>query len=109
MSNNAESVDAGAVMSATRYQDAAWVAFDLGFAPPDPSSLPDRALTAIVLAMMQYESPSLLLPIDANLAVEREWRRRALSPEPIDRVIASAVLALAAVSGAIIGWALLAA
>ena len=109
MSNNAESVDAGAVMSATRYQDAAWIAFDLGCAPPDPSSLPDRALTAIVLAMLQYETPSLLLPVDANLAVEREWRRRGLSPEPTDRFVASAVLALAAVSGAVIGWALLAA
>jgi hypothetical protein len=109
MSNNAESVDAGAVMSATRYQDAAWIAFDLGSAPPDPSSLPDRALTAILLAMMQYETPSLLLPVDANLAVEREWRRRGLSPKNIDRVIAGAVLALAAVSGAVIGWALLAA
>ena len=109
MSKNAESVDAGAVVSATRYQDAAWIAFDLGFGPPDPSSLPDRALTAIVLAMRQYETPSLLLPVDANLAVEREWRRRGLSPEPIDRVVASVVLALAAVSGAVIGWALLAA
>jgi hypothetical protein len=32
-----------------------------------------------------------------------------LSPKHIDRVIAGAVLALAAVSGAVIGWALLAA
>lgn len=109
MSNNAESVDAGAVISATRYQDAAWIAFDLGSAPPDPSSLPDRALTAIVLAMLQYETPSLLLPVDANVAVEREWRLRGLSPEPTDKVVASVVLALAAVSGAVIGWALLAA
>jgi hypothetical protein len=109
MSNNAKAVDAGAVMSATRYQDAAWIAFDLGSGPPDPSSLPDRALTAIVLAMVQYETPSLLLPVDADLAVEREWRRRGLSPEPTDRIVASAVLALAAVSGVVIGWALLAA
>ena len=109
MGNKAESVDAGAVMSATRYQHAAWIAFDLGSGPPDPSSLTDRALTAIVLAMMQYETPSLLLPVDANVAVESEWRRRGLSPEPTDRAVATAVLALAALSGAVIGWALLAA
>ena len=59
--------------------------------------------------MLQYETPSLLLPVDANVAVEREWRLRGLSPEPTDKVVASVVLALAAVSGAVIGWALLAA
>jgi hypothetical protein len=109
MSNNAESVDAGAVMSASRYHYAAWRAFERKDAPPDPSSLPDHAVTAMVQAMAQYETPSLLLPVEANMAVEKEWRRRRLSPEPIDRLIASAVLALAAVSGAVIGWALLAA
>ena len=40
MRNNAESVDAGAVMSATRYQDAAWIAFDLGFGHPTPRPCP---------------------------------------------------------------------
>lgn len=109
MSNNAESVDAGAVMSATRYHEAAWRAFGRKDAPPDPSSLPDRALNAMVQAMMQYETPSLLLPAEANVAVEKEWRRRGLSPEPADRLIATAVLALAGVSGIVIGWALLAA
>jgi hypothetical protein len=108
MSNNAESVDAGELMSATRYQDAAWIAFERGSAPPDPSSLPDRALTAMVEAMMQYESPSLLLPVEANRAVEKEWRRRGLAPEHPDGFLATVVLVLSGVTGTLIAWVLLA-
>jgi hypothetical protein len=108
MSNNAESVDAGAVLSATRYHEAAWIAFERRAAPPDPSSLSDHALIAMVQAMMQYDTPSLLLPVEANLAVEKEWRRRGLSPEHADRLLATAVLALTGVTGTVVGWVLLA-
>jgi hypothetical protein len=108
MSNNAESVDTGAAMSATRYHHAAWRAFERKDASPDPSSLPDHALTAMVQAMMQYETPSLLLPVEANRAVEKEWRRRGLSPQHPDGFLATAVLALSGVTGTVIGWALLA-
>jgi hypothetical protein len=108
MSKNAESVDAGAVSSATRYHEAAWIAFERRAAPPDPSSLSDHALIAMVQAMMQYETPSLLLPVEANVAVEKEWRRRGLSPEYADRLLATAVLALTGVTGTVIGWVLLA-
>lgn len=108
MSKNAESVDAGASVSASRYHEAAWNAFEREAAPPDPSPLSDRALNAMMQAMMQYESPSLLLPVDANMAVESEWRRRGLSSEPADRLIATVVLALAGVTGTVIGWVLLA-
>jgi hypothetical protein len=108
MSNNAESVDAGAAVSATRYHEAAWNAFERKAVPPDPSSLSDRALIAMVQAMMQYETPSLLLPVDANTAVELEWRRRGLSSEPADRLLATIVLALAGLTGIVIGWVLLA-
>jgi hypothetical protein len=108
MSKNAESVDGGALMSATRYHEAAWNAFERDAPPPDPSSLSDLALIAMMRAMMEYETPGLLLPVDANRAVESEWRRRGLSPETADRGMATAVLALAGVSGTVIGWALLA-
>jgi hypothetical protein len=108
MSENAESVDAGAILSATRYHEAAWIAFERRAAPPDPSSLSDHALSAMVQAMKQYETPSLLLPVEANVAVEKEWRRRGLSPEHADRLLAAAVLALTGVTGTVIGWALLA-
>ena len=107
MSKNAESLDAGSVLSATRYHEAAWIAFERRAAPPDPSSLSDDALTAMVGAMMQYETPSLLLPVDANVAVEREWRRRGLSPDHADRLLATAVLALTGSTGTVIGWVLL--
>jgi hypothetical protein len=107
MNRNAESVDAGALMGATRYHKAAWNAFERDAPPPDPSSLSDRILIAMMQAMLQYETPGLLLPADANAAVESEWRRRGLSPEPADRVLATVVLALAGVSGTVIGWALL--
>jgi hypothetical protein len=107
MSRNAESVDAGALMGATRYHKAAWHAFERDAPPPDPSSLSDRALIAMMQAMLQYETPGLLLPADASAAVESEWRRRGLSAEPADRVVATVVLALAGVSGTLIGWSLL--
>jgi hypothetical protein len=108
MSTNAESLDAGTVLSATRYHEAAWIAFERKAAPPDPSSLSDDALRAMVEAMKQYETPSLLLPVEANRGVEREWRRRGLSPEHADRLLATAVVALTGVTGTIIGWVLLA-
>lgn len=107
MSSNAESIDAGAVGSATRYHEAAWLAFERGAAPPDPSSLSDRALIAMVRAMMQYETPSLLLPIHANVVVEQEWRRRGLAPGSVDRLIAAAMLAIAAIGGTVVGWVVL--
>jgi hypothetical protein len=108
MSKSAEPVNAGAVLSATRYHEAAWIAFERRTAPPDPSSLSDHALIAMVQAMMQYETPSLLLPVEANVAVEKEWRRRGLSPEHSDRLLAAVMLAFTGVTGTVIGWALLA-
>ena len=108
MSSNAESIDAGAVMSATRYHESAWIAFERRATPPDPSSLSDHALIAMVEAMKQYETPSLLLPVEANVAVEKEWRRRGLCPERADGFLATAVLALTGTTGIVIGWVLLA-
>jgi hypothetical protein len=108
MSRNADSVHAGALVGATRYQEAAWNAVERHTPPPDPSSLSDRTLIAMMRAMLQYDTPGLLLPVDATAAVESEWRRRRLSPEPADGVIATVVSIIAAVSGILIGCVLLA-
>jgi hypothetical protein len=89
-------------MSASDYHEASWRAYLRRTAPPDPSGLSDYALNAFI----RYESPDLLLPSDAEEAVEAESKRRGLS-DSVDHLAAVGVVALLGLGGFVIGWGLL--
>jgi hypothetical protein len=88
-------------MSALEYHEAAWAAHDLETAPPDPSDLSDRALTAI----LRYETNDM--PAEALRAVKVERLRRARPWGVAEIVFGLAMIATLVVSGLVIGWFLL--
>jgi hypothetical protein len=100
MSRNAESVIVRASVSALEYHEAAWEAHDSEVAPPDPTTLSDPALSAI----LRYEARDM--PAEAFDAVRAERRRRTWARR-ISEIPAFGVLVVEAVSGVIIAWFLL--
>lgn len=101
MSGNPDSVMVRDDMSALEYHEAAWAAHDLETAPPDPSDLSDRALTAI----LRYETSDI--PAEALHAVKAERLRRTRPWGFAEIVLGFAIIATLAVSGLVIGWFLL--
>jgi len=96
-------MSAAAGMSTREYHEASWEAYDLQTPMPDPAELSNHALQAFV----RYEAPDLLLPVDADEAVQGEWKRRGLGPAFVDQLVAIGVMVLLGVGGVVIGWALL--
>jgi len=96
-----QSVIVRASMKALEYREEAWRAHDREAGPPDPGSLPDPAL----LAIMRY--PAEDLPPEARRAVRSERRRRVRPHGAADAILGLAVLALLGLSGIVIGWFLL--
>lgn len=104
MTGNARSVSTTISMSTSEYQKESWAAYERRCSMPDPTSLSDEALTAF----LRYEAPELLLPAEAAAAVTAESKRRGLSREVVDELVALGVMALLGVGGIAIGWGLLA-
>ena len=100
MSRTPESVIVWASMSALEYHEAAWEAHDSEIAPPDPSTLSDPALSAI----LRYEMSDI--PAEAFQALSAERKRRAWAWR-LSEIPAFGMLVMLAVSGGIIGWFLL--
>lgn len=101
MSGNPESVMVRDSMSALEYHEAAWAAHDLETAPPDPSDLSDRALTAV----LRYETSDM--PAEALRAVKAERLRRTRPWGIAEVIFGLAMIATLVVSGIVIGWFLL--
>lgn len=101
MSGNPDSVMVRDDMIALEYHEAAWAAHDLETAPPDPSDLSDRALTAI----LRYETSDM--PAEAIRAVKVERLRRIRPWGFAEVALGFAIIAILAASGVVIGWFLL--
>lgn len=101
MSGNPDSVMVRDDMSALEYHEAAWAAHDRETAPPDPSDLSDRALTAI----LRYETSDM--PAEAIRAVKVERLRRIRPWGFAEVALGFAIIAILAASGVVIGWFLL--
>ena len=100
MSRTPESVIVWASMSALEYHEAAWEAHDSEIAPPDPSTLSDPALSAI----LRYEMSDI--PAEAFQALSAERKRRAWAWR-LSEIPAFGMLVMLAISGGVIGWFLL--
>ena len=101
MIRDPESVIVLADMSAFEYHEAAWAADEREAAPPDLSTLSDRALFAV----RQYEARHLLPP-RAGPAVETEYRRRGLVQGTMESRAMLAAIFPIGVAGLVIGWLL---
>lgn len=104
MTKDQRSVSATIAMGTSEYQEASWAAYERGGAMPDPSCLSDEALHAF----LRYEAPELLLPTEATAAVSAESKRRGLSRDVVDHLMAMGLMAALGVGGIAIGWGLLA-
>ena len=101
MTRTPESLIVRASMSALEYHEAAWEAHDSEVAPPDPSTLSDPALRAI----LRYEMSDM--PAEAHQALRAERRRRDRAGKFSEVLPAFGVLVMLAISGVVIGWFLL--
>lgn len=103
MNANSEPVSTRENMSAAKYQEASWQAYERHITPPDPAPLSDQTLHAF----LNYEGPDLLLPSAARQAVEGESVRRGASPVFVDEITALVMVAGLSVGGVVIGLGLL--